>query len=112
MWEDIKRYKFFVMVAVFVIVGVVQLIVYPDLQVQPNALTPTTSMIFSDLEMLCFGVGVSQDYYRCRNGDKPTLLFKDREETKKGMEDSIKKYPILKYLYKVSPLYKELGISK
>lgn len=59
------------------------------------------------LASLTFGAAMAEDWYRCKYGDNPTLMFKTEEEFREIMKRDIAKYPFTKYWYKVTGHLKE-----
>jgi hypothetical protein len=93
----IKRFKWFFACALLVAIGmIIQLLFFPaplphtGFSLTTQHQTPDISILLAEVAMFCFGFGFAEDYYRCKYGEEPCLLFRKKSELKRDK----KKYPM------------------
>jgi hypothetical protein len=70
----------------------------PNSLLEPNP-NPVIVDIIGALALFFMGVGLTEDYYRCKMGDKPTFFFHTHEELREQRDRNIRNHPWMRYLY-------------
>jgi hypothetical protein len=106
------RYKLFALtILCLLIASIITLMFVPEGAMTKSLLDPTPNPaianIIGALGVFFFGAGMTEDYYRCKYNDRPTVLFCTPEENEERIQRDIKKVPALKHWYKLTGRMKE-----